>query len=367
MPSGGIDFAAMSKDVATLLLGDPNRSMSRGDKLRFGNKGSLALDINNGTWFDHGSGDGGGIIDLIIHLKEATDKREAFQWLVKNDFTTHDNNKQSYAINKTRSHRPVAAAPQTTEVKKTSKTAEMAKLIEEASEAITPETTAYKYLVARGAIPFESNPTEYVSDNVRWMPIDKAPKSLQCPRDPKNTKGDDDIAGLVVYRHIHHRTGKLCSVSVDALNNLGMRWNGKNGRFRRCYGTKQEALFISSNQTEKKEVLTLCEGETDAIALNALNIYKGTDIGTIAAVGSTSNTRWIPDALKNHPRIKSVQICFDHDRAGRLSETELRGTLLDVGIDCESVRWAKQYGYRYNDVAEAIASTFKAEREQQDG
>ena len=55
-------------DVAILLIGRPNRSMSSKRELRFGNKGSLAVVISgpkSGCWYDHESDEGGDLFDLI--------------------------------------------------------------------------------------------------------------------------------------------------------------------------------------------------------------------------------------------------------------------------------------------------------------
>jgi putative DNA primase/helicase len=67
---GGVRGAPESyaADVAVLLLGPPNRRLSTRRELRFGNKGSLAVVIagpKTGAWFDHESGTGGDLIDLI--------------------------------------------------------------------------------------------------------------------------------------------------------------------------------------------------------------------------------------------------------------------------------------------------------------
>ena len=46
--------------VARRLLGDPNRALSTKAELRYGQKGSLAVDLAKDTWFDHEAGEGGG-------------------------------------------------------------------------------------------------------------------------------------------------------------------------------------------------------------------------------------------------------------------------------------------------------------------
>src|SRR3981081_4414286 len=55
-------------DLATALLGCPNRMMSSKRQLRFGNKGSLSVIIagpKTGGWYDHESCEGGDLFNLI--------------------------------------------------------------------------------------------------------------------------------------------------------------------------------------------------------------------------------------------------------------------------------------------------------------
>ena len=55
-------------DVAERLGLSLNRRMSRGDKLRFGKRGSLAIDAADDCWFDHEAGCGGGPVELVEHV-----------------------------------------------------------------------------------------------------------------------------------------------------------------------------------------------------------------------------------------------------------------------------------------------------------
>jgi len=64
------DFAALIEPVARKLLGDPNREYSTRNQLRFGSRGSMAVDIAGpkaGTWYSHEASVGGGTLDLIAH------------------------------------------------------------------------------------------------------------------------------------------------------------------------------------------------------------------------------------------------------------------------------------------------------------
>ena len=58
-----IDFNALMEAVALRLLGEP--AQKRGHEWRYGNRGSLTIDIEKGTWFDHEANKGGGVVELI--------------------------------------------------------------------------------------------------------------------------------------------------------------------------------------------------------------------------------------------------------------------------------------------------------------
>lgn len=57
-------------DLARELLGEPNRALSTTSQLRYGTKGSIAIEINGpeaGKWYDHEHGVGGDALALICH------------------------------------------------------------------------------------------------------------------------------------------------------------------------------------------------------------------------------------------------------------------------------------------------------------
>lgn len=74
-------------ELATALLGEPNRRHSTTQQLRFGSKGSLAVEIKGehaGRWYDFEAGVGGAGLELIQHQKELNkiDARDwAWNWL----------------------------------------------------------------------------------------------------------------------------------------------------------------------------------------------------------------------------------------------------------------------------------------------
>jgi hypothetical protein len=79
--AGRIDFAALMEPVALKLLGEPNMKLSNLPRdVRFGSRGSLAVNFEDGKWFDHEAKVGGGVLDLISH-KTGRNRAEAQAWL----------------------------------------------------------------------------------------------------------------------------------------------------------------------------------------------------------------------------------------------------------------------------------------------
>lgn len=76
------DWPAWSQSAALALLGEPNRLHSRpGREWRWGARGSLALDLRAGQFFDHEAGEGGGLLWFIRRETGAANDGEAMQWL----------------------------------------------------------------------------------------------------------------------------------------------------------------------------------------------------------------------------------------------------------------------------------------------
>jgi hypothetical protein len=78
------EFPQHMHAVAKALLGEPNKHHSKGE-LRYGSHGSLSIDLENGTYYNHETKEGGGVIDLVRHVK-GLDKHETLDWLREQGF-----------------------------------------------------------------------------------------------------------------------------------------------------------------------------------------------------------------------------------------------------------------------------------------
>ena len=61
-PAG--DFISIAPSVCERLLGEPSSHAAR--EWRWGRKGSFRLRIDTGTWSDFESGEGGGVLALVM-------------------------------------------------------------------------------------------------------------------------------------------------------------------------------------------------------------------------------------------------------------------------------------------------------------
>lgn len=67
--------------VARELLGEPNARLSSANELRFGNHGSLSVDLGKNVWNDHEQNEGGGVLDLIERYGGITGRADQIKWL----------------------------------------------------------------------------------------------------------------------------------------------------------------------------------------------------------------------------------------------------------------------------------------------
>jgi hypothetical protein len=76
-----INFAELMAPVAQRLLGEPNPRLSKPPKdLRYGTHGSLSINLETGTFFDHEANIGGGVVEFVGH-KLSCDRGGSLAWM----------------------------------------------------------------------------------------------------------------------------------------------------------------------------------------------------------------------------------------------------------------------------------------------
>lgn len=80
-----IDFTAIAPAVAERLFGTPNKRLSSTRELRFGSHGSMAVNLDDGTFYDHEAKAGGGTL-WAIQYSQGYDAAGALSWLEDEGF-----------------------------------------------------------------------------------------------------------------------------------------------------------------------------------------------------------------------------------------------------------------------------------------
>jgi len=83
-----INSPSLIKTTACSIFGEVNQKFSKADNLRFGNKGSISVNLRSGQWYDFSSGDGGNlfksyksnnlILEKPVEIKVIENKPSAF-------------------------------------------------------------------------------------------------------------------------------------------------------------------------------------------------------------------------------------------------------------------------------------------------
>lgn len=85
-----VDFGRYMRSVALELLGEPNARLSSKTELRFGTNGSVSVDLDAGTFYDHEAKAGGGVLDLIARETGRNANGAAVEWLKAAGFDVGD-------------------------------------------------------------------------------------------------------------------------------------------------------------------------------------------------------------------------------------------------------------------------------------
>jgi hypothetical protein len=76
--------------IARHFFGEPNENLSKKFELRFGNNGSVSVDLKKNIWFDHENEEGGGVFDLIKRELGFTENADCYEWLEQEGYKTND-------------------------------------------------------------------------------------------------------------------------------------------------------------------------------------------------------------------------------------------------------------------------------------
>lgn len=263
------DWASLMAPVARDLL-DPERGLPReyGRELRYGRRGSMSVDLDRGLFFDHECDVGGGVLDLVRHVR-GCGRSDALAWLRDGGYLPRDGMTRATRIPapSMRSVRPPPSGPDDAVVH--ARRALVRAVW--ASGDLSLDGPARAYLESRRVwTPFEYQ-------WVRWLPRECAPAPVPQAKWSGLPRG---ACGALVCAYV--RDGTVVAVFLEALGPAGRRLPD---RWRRMHGFRAGAAF---RVREEGPVLHIAEGEVDALALARSRSHSGAVYGAGGTSGVAS-------------------------------------------------------------------------------
>ena len=284
-----IDWQALAEPVALALLGPPNKRLSRGDRWRWGRKGSMTVDVAGGRFMDFERDVGGGVFALVRHVA-GTDNAGVFDWL----------RSQGLIPERSPDRRPRAGCQGPRQVPPRERKREpddgrrvqLARRIWTASRAVFG-TPALAYLSRRQAWPAPGwDGWPFPPECVAWITRSGLKRADPVLVDKAGFPAS--AAGAVVFAYRQVNDGELgrtvSAVTLEALDGDGKR-TGEGGRWRKARGVLTGAVARLPGVPGGHQ-LALVEGECDGLAVAFMANARGTKyaghVREVRVVGGTS-------------------------------------------------------------------------------
>jgi Ti-type conjugative transfer relaxase TraA len=346
-----------TESIARDLLGEPNKALSNGRHLRFGEHGKISVGISGeklGSWYDF-SADKGGDMFALVQDTQKCDFKESVEYLRKSVGMEAGNNSHLQLVhdhrNKDLTEKHIKAKAEEERINK-AKAEQVDKLYSRAKD-IGDRSVAYRYLTQERGLEFEARLTHDVKTAGVYVggsadesnPLEKGrylPAILAFARDSEGrvTGGQqillNKISGAKASVDVPKKSfGKIAGsfVDLDYLENKGK--NGKN--------------------ILKPEVTIIAEGLETALsvrqALYEHSEKKGVSTKTLCSLGISNIKNYQPNLGEK------IIIAVDNDGATSLTNKTIENAkilLEEKGAYVEIVRPAKEGDF--NDVLKSGGS-----------
>ena len=269
-PAPPSDFIGIAPAVAERLLGEPSSRSSR--EWRWRGKGSFRLKLDSGTWNDFESGEGGGVLALVMR-EERVDKPGALAWLETQGFLKGRRESGRIGAYGPDSGKAIAAQSPYSPANK-------------GSAVMTPERRGTDSLswIRSQILPItdaSDHPVRrWMAKRNLWRPELPLPPSLRwIPFDAPVFRGTHSGIGAVAFplapvsawRASYPDTPAPTAVQLVCINGDGERADYENSQGRRVdkpkFANARMAVWTIGDITGDSAIV--CEGAADALALSA--------------------------------------------------------------------------------------------------
>ena len=290
-------------DVAHELMRDRLTFHETDIEIRFGNRGSFCVDKRTGTFYDHETQVGGGLIDMITHLCNLERRSQAVNWLKEKGFLDG-------TFTRTDVKRPVVRRA-TTQDKK-----------------IDYFKLGLKWWNESSSIPYNQNhPIRRWCNQRNLFPgYKELPPTLRWHA--QRSLIIVALASIQDFIDAHPEPPQPRQFHLISIDNEGRKGKAFRGDDKRTYGQPGVtcvALFGDPNAAE----ISICEGIADALAI--LDREEGAVIVSITTFHKLTRCEALMEHLTANGRI--VTLFGDNDTAGRDAQEKLAKTLYDRGGD----------------------------------
>ena len=264
------DWRTMAPDVCTRLLGDPSSRSTR--EWRWRRKGSFRLKLDTGGWSDYESGEGGGVLDLVMR-EERCDKAGALTWLRQQGFLSNRAEGGKFGAYKPNTGKSVSAQSPYSHA-------------DRGSSAMTPERDGKGTLrwIRTQILPIADVPDHpirrWLANRNLWRPDLPLPPSLRwIPADaPLFRRSHSGIGAIALplapidaWRASYPETPSPAAVQLVSINADGERADYENSLGNRVdkpkFGNARLAVWTIGDIS--RDSVSVCEGAADALAIAA--------------------------------------------------------------------------------------------------
>lgn len=260
------DWRSIAPDVCTRLLGDPSSRSTR--EWRWRRKGSFRLKLDTGGWSDYESGEGGGVLDLVMR-EEHCDKAGALTWLRQQGFLSNRAESGKFGAYKPNSGKSVSAQSPHSHANRGGSAMCRKDTLRWIRSQILPIADAPDHPIRR-----------WLAKRNLWRPDLPLPPSLRwipagAPLFRKSHSGVGAIAlplaPINAWRASYPETPSPAAVQLVCIDSDGERADYENSQGNRVdkpkFGNARLAVWTIGDTS--RDSVSVCEGAADALAIAA--------------------------------------------------------------------------------------------------
>ena len=284
------------------------------------------MHLDKGTWRDHESATGGGVLDLVKR-ERGCDKAGAREWLESGGFVEIRDRDRPMRRESTPRTSPLLSTPEPADTGPDPRAALVAQLWARAVPA--DPTPGRLYLALRFAWPPHGIGPDLPA-TVRWLDVQAAPAKVP---DARWVGLPDGAAGALAFAWKRSADRAPVAMSLEALDTTGRRIEP---RWRRTFGTRAGTVFEAWAPSRGTDPAHVAEGEVDALALALAPWCRA---GGVYAAGGTSGMRTDPErfaALTSGP----VVLHADGKPQGAAAASYAKARIQATGRECRIERYA---------------------------